>query len=160
MQVKKLQSKCTEGCTNHSQPDKSRVKILKRPTASSTCRDQPNVTNTNSTKYDNMNSDDLAFQQKYPDETTQFRFKPLHVRLREYELTRERIFKENNCKTSRSANRMKAFWKKIKSLKQKLVCSILDNPSDVRPYAEVELFGNKMLGLHIRRSGSSKLCRF
>lgn len=75
-----------------------------------------------------------------------FPFKPLHVRIREYNQARDRIF--NDCgKKRKSALRMKTFWGRVKIFNRKLVSSILNRPSDVRPYAEVTLFGKRMLGL-------------
>lgn len=96
-----------------------------------------------------------GFDQKYKtaivmhtneSQSKSFPMKPLHIRIREYNIARERIFNEP-VKKSRSASRIKSFWEKIKSLKKKLICSMLDRPADVRPYAEVTLFGKRMLGL-------------
>lgn len=74
------------------------------------------------------------------------KIKPFHVRLKEYNIVRNRIFNEDK-KTTRSSSRMREFWGKVRNFKRKCICSVLDRPSDVRPYAEVILFGKKLLGL-------------
>lgn len=73
-------------------------------------------------------------------------FKPFHVRVKEYYEIRDRIFNDSP-KPTRSALRMRSFWQKAKHFEKLFLCSILDRPCDVRPYAEVTLFDQNMLGL-------------
>lgn len=40
------------------------------------------------------------------------------------------------------------FWKKVNNSKKTSISSVLDKPSDVRPYAEFTLFGEKILELY------------
>lgn len=42
---------------------------------------------------------------------------------------------------------MRVFWNKVKSFRKSCVSSVLDKPSDMRPYTEVVLFGENILGL-------------
>lgn len=101
----------------------------------------------NSPKVDNTNSV----------KNNSYILKPLHVRIKEYKETRDRIFNEEpKIKPSRSADRIRDYWRKVRSCKKRFVCSVLDNTSDVRPYAEVILFGEKMLGL--MDTGASLSC--
>lgn len=128
MQSKKRSIGCTEECTRTGEVagDRAKVTTLKRRI------DNSDVSDSNS----------FSRSKAQPTHT----IKPFHVRLKEYREAKERIFGSKRV-ASRSANRMCQFWKKVRSFKMNCISSVLDKPSDVRPYAEVTLFGEKFLGL-------------
>lgn len=137
MQFKKLPSGCTEQCPEAKTGDG--IKILKRPNTKF---------HDNFPKCDNINSSTNCDKSDTDvnSESKQYTFRPLHIRVKEYFEARDRIFNEKSS-PSRSARRIRDFWRNVKSVKKKIICSVLDRPSDIRPYAEVVLFGEKMLGL-------------
>lgn len=79
-------------------------------------------------------------------------FKPYHIRLREYNSARERIFGAEELirkVPKRSTLRLRKFWKSVLD-NRNLICSAIINDipaSDIRPYATIELFGEKVSGL-------------
>ncbi|KNE88882.1 hypothetical protein PSTG_17672, partial [Puccinia striiformis f. sp. tritici PST-78] len=54
----------------------------------------------------------------------------------------------NNPKLpSRSSSRINSFWKKVRQARVNLLSALFDKPNDIRPYANVKLFGKNVLGL-------------
>lgn len=78
-----------------------------------------------------------------------FYLKPFHIRLAEYNARRAEIFNEptSTVKQARSARRMKNFWNHVKHVRCGLLSTIYDKPNDIRPYADVQLFGETLVGL-------------
>lgn len=65
-----------------------------------------------------------------------------------YLKTRRRIFDEEpKIKTNRSSLRARKFWNNVKQRYKVVSGCVIGGKSDIRPYAEVLLFGEKLLGL-------------
>lgn len=142
MQSKKRESLCTKGCTESrtSTGVGLGITILKKPAFNRPgCETKLGAT---------------SLKEK-TDKSSNFTIKPLHTRIQEYYKARERIFGEKE-RNSRSAKRMRLFWKNVHNMRKQFVCSVFNRSSDVRPYAEVTLFGKKMLGL--MDTGASVCC--
>lgn len=84
--------------------------------------------------------------------------KPYHIRLAEYKQARERIFSTAIYAPAkpRSAKRMHDYWQRHKFLKRYVISPIVYDASDIRPYANIEIFGKNYLGL--LDSGANKSC--
>lgn len=79
-----------------------------------------------------------------PDLPKLYPLKPFHERLLAYQNTRRKIFKR-----SRSTDRARKFWTAVKQKQKHLneICSIFQQPNDIRPYATVKILGKSYLGL-------------
>ncbi|KAI8128794.1 hypothetical protein CVS40_1659 [Lucilia cuprina] len=75
--------------------------------------------------------------------------KPFHVRLAEYNARRAEIFKEEtpSKRQIRSNERIKQFWRSVGNTRRNLLSTIYDKPHDIRPYADVQIFGKRFTGL-------------
>lgn len=121
MCIKKQKSECTRVCTSDlpSTTFRSGIEILKRPQNNSQLI-QPNFydTNTGEMQQPPIRKSDVPIKNQANEAVPRLGpLKPLHVRIMEYNLARERIFKETH-KKSRSAVRLKSYWGKIKKPKE------------------------------------------
>lgn len=93
----------------------------------------------------NISRDTELFRKKTPPTY----MKPFHVRLAEYNAKRELIFNEpsKSVRKKRSADRIRKFWSEINHTRRSLLSSIFDNSNDIRPYANVLIFGRNYVEL-------------
>lgn len=71
------------------------------------------------------------------------------MRLREYQKRRDEIFKANKLVVapSRSSRRMREFWIRKRSLSRFVVSSITNKENDIRPFTQIEFWGQHYLAL-------------
>lgn len=86
---------------------------------------------------------------KIPDLTIPQHFKPYHVRLREYLKRRAKILNVDATVSSisLSTSRMREFWLRIIRLKLYTLSSLFHQSGDIRPFTQVNVFGEDHLAL-------------
>lgn len=82
--------------------------------------------------------------------------RPYHIRLREYQEARRRIFNEQittsvqvNKKVKRSTKRFREFWKTVLQNRKCILSAVISdrNKFDLRPFATVRIFNEDIIGM-------------
>ena len=75
------------------------------------------------------------------------KLKPLHLRIKEYEQTRNRILNNPKEKASSKILKTRERFQRRKEDKQHLLATVIDINTDPRPYAKVSMGGKEVIGL-------------
>lgn len=66
---------------------------------------------------------------------------PLHIRIRNLQNFKDSFIDKGHLKSRRSANRMRSYWKRLKSLRKFTVASVADVDNDTRPFVHIRVDG-------------------